>query len=334
MPLPPFTTPVPQPVFMPGMSRKAEGPPPEAQASPVPIRPKPVGDDNGDDDDKSSDSSRTLSKHSTPSSSSASTPGGTPFPLPKLRLQINDLTHAGAAVFLTSVAAESVLETGVRSVLRALYVSPGSPEWKRSAPGTRSVTLVLRDMGGVAYTAGTELDDAHKEIHLSMRYVSGIAPPAPERRTSEITGVLVHELVHCFQHNGRGACPGGLVEGVADFVRLRCGLAPPHWRRPGPPGDGGDNGAPAPPNRWDAGYQHTAYFLDYLEGRFGEGTVRRLNEKLCAERYEEKRFWTELLGRPVKQLWQDYRDEVLGGGDDKGESEKTTLAAVSEATQT
>ncbi|RYP71457.1 hypothetical protein DL771_004824 [Monosporascus sp. 5C6A] len=334
MPLPPFTTPVPQPVFMPEMSHKAEGPPPEARASPLPIRPKPVGGGGDDDDDTPSDGSKTLSKHSTPSSSSVSTPAETPFPLPKLRLQINDLTHAGAAVFLTSVAAESVLETGAQSVLRTLYVSPRSPEWKRSAPATRSVTLVLRDMDGVAYTAGTELDDAHKEIHLSLRYVSRIAPPAPERRTSEITGVLVHELVHCFQHNGRGTCPGGLVEGIADFVRLRCGLAPPHWRRPGSPGDGDNNDAPAPPARWDAGYQHTAYFLDYLESRFGRGTVRRLNEKLRVERYEEKRFWTELLGRPVEQLWQDYRDDVLDGGDDEAEPETTPRAAVSEATQT
>src|SRR5438105_2034623 len=57
---------------------------------------------------------------------------------------------------------------------------------------------------------------------------------------------------------------------------------------------------------WDRGYQHTAYFLQYLEGRFGEGTVRRVNEKLRLHKYHAKPFWTELLGRPVEQLYHDY----------------------------
>jgi hypothetical protein len=26
---------------------------------------------------------------------------------------------------------------------------------------------------------------------------------------------LVHEVVHCYQYNGKGACPGGLIEGIA-----------------------------------------------------------------------------------------------------------------------
>lgn len=111
------------------------------------------------------------------------------------------------------------------------------------------------------------------------------------------------------QHNGHNTSPGGLIEGVADFVRLRAGLAPPHWRRR-------DDAS-----RWDAGYQHTAYFLDWLEDkrRFGPGTVRRLNEKLrTAERYVEAAFWPELLGRDVADLWREYRDEVLGEGGEGG----------------
>lgn len=31
-------------------------------------------------------------------------------------------------------------------------------------PPTRSVTVFLEDMGGVAYTTGTDLDNDHKEI--------------------------------------------------------------------------------------------------------------------------------------------------------------------------
>lgn len=57
---------------------------------------------------------------------------------------------------------------------------------------------------------------------------------------------------------------------------------------------------------WDRGYQHTAYFLHYLEQRFGDGTVRRLNEKLRQHKYTVESFWPELLGDSVEQLYGDY----------------------------
>lgn len=75
----------------------------------------------------------------------------------------------------------------------------------------RSVTLHLDDTDGVAYTKGSELDDDHKEIHLSVRHVVN----SRQRVKEEIMGVLVHEMVHCFQCNGKGTCPGGLIEGIA-----------------------------------------------------------------------------------------------------------------------
>lgn len=215
------------------------------------------------------------------------------FTLPKLRLEIRDINHPGASIFLKSVEAATCLQECTRNVLRLLYTSPSTPT--TTAPPTRSVTLILRDMGGVAYTTGSELDKDHKEIHFSLRYISGIKPEARQR--DEITGVITHELVHCFQYNGHSTCPGGLIEGVADWVRLNCDLCPPHWKKEA---DG----------KWDAGYQKTAYFLEYLEQRFGEGTVRRLNEKLRIGRYEEKKFWTELVGRPVEQLWGDYAEKL------------------------
>jgi hypothetical protein len=50
--------------------------------------------------------------------------------------------------------------------------------------------------------------------------------------------------------DGRGTANGGLIEGIADYVRLKAGYAPGHWVKPGQ----GD--------RWDQRYDVTARFLD------------------------------------------------------------------------
>lgn len=63
-------------------------------------------------------------------------------------------------------------------------------------------------MEGVAHTSGTR---THKEVWLSLDYVYACR----ERAEAEIAGVLVHEMVHCFQHDANGTCPGGLIEGIA-----------------------------------------------------------------------------------------------------------------------
>jgi hypothetical protein len=211
-----------------------------------------------------------------------------PFDLPTLRLEIRDLAHPGTKAFLSSVIASTAQEFAVRKVLELLYISPKNPTTK--VPGTRSVTLILRSMEGVAYTTGSDIDDDHKEIHLSLKYIDSISKA---RQADEILGVLTHEMVHCYQYNGNNTCPGGLIEGIADWVRLRANLAPPHWSRSGS-------------GNWDAGYDHTGYFLEYLEIRYGAGTISKMNDKLRTDNYEQKRFWTELLGRPIEQLWGDY----------------------------
>lgn len=285
----PSTTPVPKPrhIFM---SPTSPAPSPSAPTSSA--VPFPVPD-------------RTFQ-----SPASSSDPQSTPTAVqtPTLRLEIRSLTHPGATKFLTSVTASTLLSDAVANVQAHLYSSPPSPT---HCPPTRSVTVILRDVGGVAYTAGTELDPQHhKEIHFSLNYIASVRP---DRLAAEIAGVLTHELVHCYQHNALGTCPGGLIEGIADWVRLCCRLEPPHWKR-------------ETTGKWDAGYQHTAYFLEYLEGRFGVGTVRRINERLRGRRYEEKEFWTGLLGRPVEQLWGDYIEKVKReesvDGEEKGSVDK------------
>jgi len=211
------------------------------------------------------------------------------FPQPKLRFQCHDLTHPGALAFFDHVHPVTILSDAVVTVLQTLY-EPFAGQMR--LPTVRSITLILRPMGGVAYTTGNDLDDEHKEIHFSLDYISS---RAKDQQRHEIHGVLVHEMVHVWQHNAQGTCPGGLVEGVADYVRLRAGLSPGHWNRT------------ERPTKWDQGYQHTGYFLDWLESRYGSGKVTEINAKLRDKKYEKEIFWEEIFGgKVVEELFDEY----------------------------
>ena len=193
--------------------------------------------------------------------------------------------------FFENVNPSTCLCQAVDVVLSTLYHPSKTND---HIPPTRSVTLILRRMDGVAYTCGSSLDDDHKEMHFSLDYIGGISSRTPGREADEIQGVLVHEMVHAWQWNGKGEAPGGLIEGIADFVRLKAKLEPPHWKR-------------EIADKWDQGYQHTAYFLEWLESSMGEGSVRRINDALKDEEYDENTFWQRLFGREVKDLWNEYK---------------------------
>ncbi|PYH48452.1 basic secretory family protein [Aspergillus saccharolyticus JOP 1030-1] len=263
------------------------------------------------------------------------------IPSPKFLLQIHDLRHPGSHTFLTLIPdLASTLETALTTILETLYTSPSpSPTSNQnpkprpitfipSLPPTRSVTTLLRPIPGVAYTTGTDLDPDHKEIHLSLSYIENCTTRYADDPRAEIVGVLTHELVHCYQHTAPPENedtgprpPGGLIEGIADFVRLKAGLAPPHWTRP--------RSAKERAEKWDQGYQHTAYFLAWLEEvRVGRGAVGLVNDRLLRVGYlgekaegdgEERRsegedgsgkpgegFWKALFGVGVEELWAEY----------------------------
>ncbi|KAK5412225.1 hypothetical protein LTR06_005195 [Exophiala xenobiotica] len=232
---------------------------------------------------------------------------------PTLRLHLDDIGHPATQVASSSLDSGLYLARAVEHVLAHLYV----PYGLSNIPKVRSVTVILRAMGGVAYTSGLQLDDLHKEIHLSLDYVQGVLSRNPSGIRHEIAGVVTHEMVHCFQNNAQGTAPGGLIEGMADFVRLKAGLAPPHWSR-------------SPENRgqkWDEGYQKTAWFLEWLEDEQGPGTVSRMNETLGLEKYDEKKFWYKMFGETVDHLWARYRN-TWGPSDQDTTSEMSREQSV------
>ncbi|KAJ7946113.1 Basic secretory protein [Quillaja saponaria] len=144
----------------------------------------------------------------------------------------------------------------------------------------QKISLIIEDINGVAFTS-------NNEIHVSAKYVGSYSGDVKR----EITGVLYHELTHVWQWNGKGQTPGGLIEGIADFVRLKAGYAPSHWVKAG---EG---------TKWDQGYDVTAWFLDYLNG-LKNGFVAQLNKK-TRDGYSAN-YFVELLGKTVDQLWNDY----------------------------
>ncbi|KAJ6486093.1 hypothetical protein C8R47DRAFT_1129000 [Mycena vitilis] len=222
------------------------------------------------------------------------------WPLPKLNIRVEDLAHPGAALFFESVSPPAALRAAVLASFEWLYATPAN-----APTNVESILLVLRPMDGVAYTFGSHTE---KEIHFSLDHIVNNA----SRARHEILGVLTHEVVHCYQYNGNGTAPGGLIEGIADFVRLHADLGPPHWKR-----------APAPTDKWDAGYQTTAYFLDWIEERQGKGAIRALNDTLKDANYDEGVF-VVLAGEPVRELWRRYKRE-LGVGDEPEEAEAKDL---------
>ncbi|XP_051147207.1 uncharacterized protein LOC127262532 [Andrographis paniculata] len=129
----------------------------------------------------------------------------------------------------------------------------------------------------IAYTSGNE-------IHFDSGYVNGIAGDV--RR--DFAGVLYHEMTHVWQWGG----PSGVIEGIADFVRLKADYAPSHWKGPGE----GTN--------WDDGYDVTARFLDYCN-ELRSGFVAELNKKM-RNGYSDI-YFEDLLGKPVGVLWSDYK---------------------------
>ncbi|KAK5941797.1 hypothetical protein PMZ80_005748 [Knufia obscura] len=238
-------------------------------------------------------------------------------PSARLRIHLEDLSNPATARFTSIVPISTLLEEAILHVQHHLFTPPAQskdeedlsssrppqkpikpkPEWKPQE--VRSVTLILRPMDGVAYTTGTDLDEAHKEIHLNLGYLHSKLDKSNADFLHEVRGVVTHEMVHAFQHNGHGTCPGGLIEGIADYVRMKSGLGAKHWEKW--PANEKTRG-----KKWDEGYQKTAWFLEWLEGVSREGLIGELNVAMKEGKWDEGKLFRKVTGLTVDEWWKMY----------------------------
>lgn len=210
------------------------------------------------------------------------------IPLPPIHLRIHPIGEEGAIHFLQTFGPKSaeILASHCRYIIAALYPSTSDP----SFPTIHTITLYIRPVDGVAYTTENMIDPKAKEIHFNTNYIK-------QCTFHEISGVLIHELVHVWQRDGEGSTPGGFIEGLADYVRLKSGLGAAHWHK----------SKPQTNQTWDAGYERTGWFLEWVEdhAKDGKGWVKRVNTRLGKEKWGDW-VWKEAGAEGVEELWKGY----------------------------
>jgi hypothetical protein len=109
--------------------------------------------------------------------------------------------------------------------------------------------------------------------------------------------VLTHELMHIVQAYPGRSGPGWLVEGIADYVRYRYGLAheAAGWRLPDFKSD----------HHYTSSYRITARFIDWLESNKSPGIVKQLDKALRERKYTSA-MWESLTGKNLDDLWLEY----------------------------
>ena len=155
-----------------------------------------------------------------------------------------------------------------------------------------SISLRIYDFNGVANAGGGN-------INFSSRHVANY--DAPDDALFEYMGVLLHETAHLYQFN-RGS--GGLIEGMADFVRVRAGHHRMNRRRPG--------------GAWTDAYTTSGFFFSWLAGPGGLQTDGRMpadpdigwaiNQQM-RDQWSEQVF-VDRLGQNVNTLWNEYQQAI------------------------
>ncbi|MCG8581758.1 MAG: hypothetical protein MI866_17670 [Bacteroidales bacterium] len=141
----------------------------------------------------------------------------------------------------------------------------------------------------------------HINIFFSSSYLKkkkGIL--SDEELIAEIVGVLYHELAHGYQYSPMGAggyATGtdyfGMIEGIADYVRLNAGYSSYEYRKPG--------------GHWNDGYKTTAFFIDWLHTKDTDFAYKLNQSAKTIVPWSWDLACQNILSVPVQDLWNEYQ---------------------------
>ena len=165
------------------------------------------------------------------------------------------------------------------------------------------------------YTSQSQVPKTYPTVTLEFTATSGVLaqtwrtanPPRVEFGPGSIGASVTasystHEVVHLFQRYPTNVTTqtSGVTEGIADWCLVQLGYHTVAGQRP----SGGGTA-------WDAGYDTTAFFLDYVEKTAGGGTpgfVRALNASMNTTTWSPSVITgMNTQGKTVDQLWSDYK---------------------------
>lgn len=83
---------------------------------------------------------------------------------------------------------------------------------------------------------------------------------------------------------------------------MKSGLSAPHWKKF--PADKHTRG-----EKWDEGYQKTAWFLEWVEQEIGgRGCIGELNEMMRDHEWDDGKLWEKTMnGVTVDECWTAYK---------------------------
>lgn len=154
---------------------------------------------------------------------------------------------------------------------------------------------LVKDFNPVATkTVSFKVDTAYKAVAAASRDKVVFAPEWFRANPNDID-VVTHEVMHIVQ-GYPNYNPWWLVEGIADYVRYKYGVANAvgGWSLP-------DVNAA---QKYDNGYRVTARFLAWCEKK-KTGSVKIFDNSLRKNTYS-KELWISIFEKSIDELWSEY----------------------------
>lgn len=222
---------------------------------------------------------------------------------PTFTLELQDMGPNGKLFTDAVPSPEAFVQQIGRGVCKILYRKPGEVR------AANHITLIIKDDPIPGWKSG---DVGDITVMISSGHLADIAAQGGDVAL-EIEGILYHEMTHMYQNDdksaGEGTYPnlGNVIEGVADFVRIRAGF-PPSGAKPSKAG------------AWDdQGYWKPAFFLLWIDDQYPD-FLYRLNLSMIAG---DGKAWSPgeigvITGKPVDALWSDFASAACCAGASQG----------------